>query len=104
MNAISRNATVAASVLMPATFAVVAAGIFITPLDPYVSAVQPRWATEAPTELLKCYTESTAPVVGYYLQVGTKNYPIRQVAEWKWKPSGSDTYYELVLEDIKVDI
>lgn len=103
MNAVSRNATVTASVLMPATFAVVAADILVTPLDPYVSAVQPRWGTEAPTELLKCYTESTAPVVGYYLQVGTKNYPIRQVAEWSWR-QGGDTYYELVLEDIKVDI
>jgi len=103
MNAISHNATVTASVLMPGTFAVVAADILVTPLDPFIPSIQSRWATEAPTELLKCYTESTAPVVGYYLQVGTKNYPIRQVERWKWR-NGSDWFYTLMLEDIKVDI
>lgn len=102
MNAISRNATVTASVLMPATMAVVAS-ITVTPLDPYVPAIQPRWGTEAPTQLMKCYTESTEPVPGYYLLVDGKNYPIRQVAPWKWR-DGADWYYELVLEDIKVDI
>jgi hypothetical protein len=102
MNAVSRNATVTASVLMPDTFTVVDV-ITVTPLDPYVPAIQPRWGTEAPTQLIKCYTESTAPQPGYYLLVGTKKYPIRQVAPWKWR-NGADWFCELVLEDIKVDI
>jgi hypothetical protein len=69
-----------------------------TPLDPVDPELRQRLALNTPHELLQTFTAETEIQEGDLLVVGSKEFPIRSVAEWEWRGT---TFARLILEDLK---
>lgn len=75
------------------------ASLSCTPLDPVSAEVQQRLRLDTPHELLESYMDADLDVLeGDILVVGSREYPIRAVAEWSWR--GSE-YLHVVVEELK---
>lgn len=76
-------------------------GLKVLPIDPLDPEVQIRLELDGPFELLQTMVEDGPDINRHTdtLVVGTKEYKIRAVADWNWRPSGSGTLL-LVLEKL----
>lgn len=72
-----------------------------TPLDPIDPELRERLQLSTPHELLQTFIAGDADVrEGDILVVGGREYPVRAVGDWWWRPEDAD-YRWLVLEDLK---
>jgi hypothetical protein len=72
-----------------------------TPLDPVSDDAIRRLNLNTPGQLLETYVEQPVDIIkGDRLVVDGKEYPVRAVAPWVWKP-GETTYLHLVLDDLE---
>lgn len=75
-------------------------GLLCTPLDPVDPEVRHRLTIDTPNELLQCFVRGAPDIKeGDYLVVDGVDYPIRAVADWRWK---TDTFRHLYVEELKV--
>ncbi len=79
--------------------------IRVTPLDPAETqqaretAFRLRQVLDSAMEFLETYTEATNDIVeGDVLVVEGTDYPVRDVATWKWRTT---VYLRLLVEDVK---
>ena len=71
------------------------------PLDPANPEVAADYRTGRTQEVLQTFCEGGLDIKeGDRLVVGSTEYPIRAVADWYWKPDGSN-YLQLIVEDVK---
>jgi|GEM_PF-2377943 len=81
------------------------ASLKCTPLDPVSAEIQQRMQLKTPHEVLQSFVDGPLDIVeGDVLVVGTKEYPIKSVAEWTFDPStdsGQGKFLHLVVEDLK---
>jgi len=71
------------------------------PLDPVDAEVRERLGLDTPHELLQTFVQGGQDIrEGDLLVVGSAEYPIRAVEDWRWPPDTAD-YVRLVLEDLK---
>lgn len=105
----TRFATVTASTKRPPAVAGGKRGVPVTqivslsclPLDPVDPELRERLGLETAHELLQTFAQGGLDIQeGDVLVVGSTEYPIRAVADWRWPPDGAD-YLQLVLEDLK---
>lgn len=75
------------------------AALLCMPLDPVDPELRQRLAISTPHELLQTMTLETDIREGDILVVGSREYPVRSCAEWKWR--GSMSFVHLVIEDLK---
>jgi hypothetical protein len=103
----ARLATVTASTKRPPSLAggrrgepvVNVATLKCTPLDPVDPELRERLALGTPHELLETFVDNDVDVnEGDVLVVGSREYPVRSVAEWTWRGT---VYRHLILEDLK---
>jgi hypothetical protein len=70
-----------------------------TPLDPVDPEIRQRLVLDTPGELLQTFVDNAVDIVqGDTLVVGSKEYPIKAVADWTWRAT---TYRWLIVEDLK---
>jgi hypothetical protein len=105
----SRFATVTASTKRPPAVSSGKRGVPATeissltclPLDPVDAEVRERLALDTPHELLQTFAQGGLDIrEGDILVVGSTEYPIRAVEDWRWPPDSAD-YVRLVLEELK---
>lgn len=71
------------------------------PLDPLDPEVRTVVELDTPHEALQTMIEGGPDIkAGDVLTVGSNEYNVRSVADWTWRPAGSDTLL-LVLEELK---
>lgn len=74
----------------------------ITPLDPVDPEVRVTLNLNTPHELLQTTINGSPDILeGDILVVGSKEYPIRSVAEHPAVSSGVGAFVELIIEDLK---
>ena len=107
MTSFSRMASVSASTKRPPAISSGKRGaastkissLKCTPLDPVDAETARRVNVGTGYEVLQCFTEAGQDIKeGDLLVVGSKEYPIRAVADWVWRGS---TYLHLFLEEQK---
>jgi len=95
----TKMATVTASTMRPGArvggltgdLAVSIASLACTPLDPVTPEVAQMAGLGEFVEVLQTMTQGGLDIqVGDTFIVGTTHYTVRAVAEWNWKPDGSD--------------
>jgi len=105
----SRFATVTASTKRPPAVSSGKRGVPATeisslkclPLDPVDAEVRERLGLDTPHELLQTFAQGGLDIrEGDFLVVGSTEYPIRAVEDWRWPPDEAD-YVRLVLEELK---
>jgi len=73
--------------------------VLCTPLDPVDPELRERLGIHTPHELLQTFCHGDYDILpGDLFTYGGKDYPVRSVAEWKWRGS---TYRHVILEDTK---
>jgi hypothetical protein len=75
------------------------ASLMCTPLDPVDPEVRQRLVLDTPGEILQTFVDNDIDIVqGDTLVVGSKEYPVKAVADWVWRHT---TYRQLIVEDLK---